>query len=113
MELDLDFGFANSPKEKAYFMAADRELIHALHEEQARVALETKQMKCPNCGHDLEHAALGAAMIERCASCGGVFLSKEAFEHVVKTRSQPESFVETLHTLLVGDTQPSEEYDHK
>ncbi|MBC7530790.1 MAG: zf-TFIIB domain-containing protein [Oligoflexus sp.] len=103
----MDFSFANARPEKAYFYKVNQELIKALHEKELQQLdhhiQELHYMKCPKCGHDLRHTKFGEMVVDRCTSCEGVFFDKDEFSQLFGEPDSHESFINTLHTLLVGD----------
>jgi len=40
-------------------------------------------MKCPKCGHDLVEESVGTVLLDRCGSCGGIFLDRGELEQLL------------------------------
>ncbi|RYZ57045.1 MAG: hypothetical protein EOP07_10980 [Proteobacteria bacterium] len=104
----MDLSFANARLEKAYFFKVDQELIKALHEqEEHRLENQNQElhfMKCPKCGHDLKHTKVASMIVDRCTSCEGVFFDKDEWNALFgPPEEESHNFVDTLHTLLVGE----------
>lgn len=103
----MDLSFANARLEKAYFHKVNQELIKALHDKEEQRLEHEKQvlhyMKCPKCGHDLRHSKVASLIVDRCTHCEGVFFDKEEWTEFFGDLESSESFINTLHTLLVGE----------
>ncbi|MES2744363.1 MAG: zf-TFIIB domain-containing protein [Bdellovibrionota bacterium] len=103
----MDLSFANARLERAYFHKADQDLIRKLHEQQEAKEEEAIQslhyMKCPKCGHDLHQAKLSTMTVDRCTGCDGIFFDKDEWREFFNGEEPRHNFIDTLHTLLVGD----------
>ncbi len=103
----MSLSFANARLERAYFFKVNQELIKAMHEsDKVRADLEgpaAPGMKCPKCGHDLKPTQVASMLVERCMGCEGVFFEKEEWNELFGPPKAAESFISTLHTLLVGE----------
>lgn len=40
-------------------------------------------LTCPACEHDLSHRAVGRVWVDECASCGGLWVGDEDFDHLI------------------------------
>ena len=83
-------------KEDEYFHRRDRELLAKLREkaEEQRAKLEgenrTKEywMRCPKCGSTLNEEKYGESiLLDRCTSCGGIYLDSGELEILVKAKA--------------------------
>jgi hypothetical protein len=86
---------AGYSREDEYFWERDRELIARLRAEadadrqrmQGTAARQDYWMRCPKCGGKLAEESLeGLVRIDRCLSCGGVFLDKGELEIILKAK---------------------------
>jgi len=82
-------------KEDEYFHRKDREQIARLREkaEEQRAKLETENkakeywMRCPKCGAALNEEKYGeSVLLDRCTSCGGIYLDNGELEILVKAK---------------------------
>lgn len=75
-----------SKNEDEYFARQDAELIRkertTISEHEAEAARRSHVGKCPRCGHDLHAETFHEIPVERCASCGGVFLDSGALDQL-------------------------------
>ncbi len=55
--------------------------IRQSHEEREKLR-ELHWMCCPKCGQALEEVPFRDVSVDRCTSCGGVFLDKGELEHL-------------------------------
>lgn len=73
-------------KEDVYFAARDQELIEKLKQQLKKIDKpegEAVEFRCPKCRGLLENYRLvNLALVERCRSCGGVWLDKEEIEAI-------------------------------
>ena len=107
----VNFSAANGPSERKYFYEQDRRSVSELRSmlDQERKETETSQrkhdlwMKCPKCGEQLEEVELQSIMVDKSTGCSGVFFDHGEWNLLVKSPAKSESFVNTLHSLLVGD----------
>ena len=83
-------------KEDEYFYRKDQEQIAKLREkaEEQRAKLEAENknkqywMRCPKCGSSLKEEKYGeSVLIDRCASCGGIYLDHGELEILVKAKA--------------------------
>jgi uncharacterized protein len=72
-------------KEDIYFAAKDRELIEKLKARLAKVDVpeeKTTPLRCPKCPGFLESYTFRDFPLDRCPSCGGVWLDKAEIEAI-------------------------------
>ena len=72
-------------KEDVYFAARDQELIAKLKQQLKKIDKhegEAVVLRCPKCCDILESYRLVNLALERCRSCGGVWLDKEEIEAI-------------------------------
>lgn len=77
-----------SKTEEEYFAREEAEKLEALRQEADRKAEEERRkalkdlhyMHCPKCGMDLKETSFRGIMIDRCESCGGIFLDRGELE---------------------------------
>ena len=83
-------------KEDEYFYRKDRENIAKLRakaeEQRAKLEAGNKSkgywMRCPKCGSPLKEEKYGeCVLIDRCASCGGIYLDSGELEILVKAKA--------------------------
>ena len=55
--------------------------IKQSHEERENLK-QLHWMRCPKCGQELEEIVFRDVSIDRCTTCGGVFLDKGELEHL-------------------------------
>ncbi len=88
-------------KEDIYFAAKDRELIEKLKsvlKKVERSGTENQPLACPKCLGELESYCFMEFLLDRCQSCGGVWLDKGELEGILRkaTRSRLASLIERL-----------------
>jgi len=71
-------------KEDIYFAERDRELIEKLKRELKKVVKESLQIRCPKCPGDLESYMFQGFALDRCQSCGGIWMDKGELEAVIR-----------------------------
>jgi ribosomal protein L37AE/L43A len=75
-----------SRNEDEYFVKQDAELIKQrraqLDAERAKLERQTRSMKCPKCGAELQEREYHNVKIDACPSCGGVWLDAGELELV-------------------------------
>ncbi len=83
--------FKPSDKEEEYFARQQVELKRKLAEE-ARRRLEAEQrerarqlhyMKCPKCGMDLQEIGFSDVRVDKCFSCGGLWLDEGELDRIL------------------------------
>jgi hypothetical protein len=85
----------NYSKEDEYFFRKDQELIAKLRQkaeaQRARLEAENKKgdywMRCPKCGSSLKEEKYDAVLVDRCASCGGMYLDGGELEILLKAKA--------------------------
>jgi len=84
--------FRPSEKEEEYFARQQAELKRKLAEE-ARNRLQAEErerarqlhyMKCPKCGMDLEEITFSEVRVDKCFSCGGLWLDAGELDHILE-----------------------------
>ena len=71
-------------KEDIYFAERDRELIEKLKQQLKKVVKESSQIRCPKCPGDLESYMFQGFALDRCQSCGGIWMDKGELEAVIR-----------------------------
>ena len=71
-------------KEDIYFAERDRELIEKLKQELKKVHKESSQVRCPKCPGHLESYTFQGFALDRCQSCGGIWMDKGELEAVIR-----------------------------
>jgi predicted RNA-binding Zn-ribbon protein involved in translation (DUF1610 family) len=85
-----------SHTEDEYFAREDAERLRRMHfEEQRRLKQSEKAAlaalhkgRCSGCGAQLVPEQVAGIVVQHCPSCGGAFLSKQAWE-AVQTHAEP------------------------
>lgn len=80
-----------SEKEEEYFLQEELKRIKKLREEQAKAMAEEEKeklkqlhwMHCPKCGMEMNEITYKNVLIDKCASCGGIFLDKGELEQLL------------------------------
>ncbi len=91
-------------QEEAHFTKREREALAQLRkagdarraETAARDAKAAHWMKCPKCGGQLVEARLENVVIDRCASCGGVYFDAGELELLVAHEKASSGFLGRL-----------------
>src|SRR5262249_32307417 len=71
-------------KEDIYFAERDRELIEKLKQELKKVDKESSRVRCPKCPGHLETYTFQGIALDRCQSCGGIWMDKGELEAVIR-----------------------------
>jgi len=71
-------------KEDIYFAERDRELNEKLKRELKKVDMESSQIRCPKCPGHLETYTFQGIALDRCQSCGGIWMDKGELEAVIR-----------------------------
>jgi hypothetical protein len=74
--------FARQQAELRRKQAAEREA--AMQQEERERERELHLMKCPKCGMQLEEIAFGDVNVDKCFSCGGMWLDAGELESLQK-----------------------------
>lgn len=84
-----------SEQEEEYFARQQAELKRKLAEE-ARRKLEAEErdharqlhyMKCPKCGMDLQEITFSEVRVDKCFSCGGLWLDAGELDRILNTET--------------------------
>lgn len=67
--------------EEEYFRRQEREAIAGLQRQQQA----TEKKVCPDCGCDLSEERLQDARVNRCATCGGVWVSADDLQRLLES----------------------------
>jgi hypothetical protein len=70
-------------KEDIYFAQRDREILEKLRSELKKVEHAANELQCPKCHGRLEAYTFQGFALDRCQSCGGIWLDKGELEGVV------------------------------
>ncbi len=86
-------------KEDIYFAAKDLELIEKIRSAFKKVeqkSAEQKTLACPKCSGKLETYTFMEFFLDRCQSCGGIWLDKGELEGILEktVRAPSSSFVD-------------------
>ena len=82
--------YGRSDKEEEYFLRKEAEKLKALAEKHRREFEEAERirlkeihfMRCPKCGMELNEIEFREIKIDKCMSCGGVWLDDGELEQV-------------------------------
>jgi uncharacterized protein len=82
--------YARSDKEEEYFLRKEAEKLKAAAEKHRRELEEAERirlkelhfMRCPKCGMELSEIEFREVKIDKCMSCGGVWLDDGELEQV-------------------------------
>ncbi len=101
-------------KEDIYFAAKDLELIEKLRSAFKKVeekSSEQKILACPKCSGKLETYAFMEFLLDRCQSCGGVWLDKGELEGILEKtlRAPSSSFIDWFLSRSQGTSEKGEE----
>ena len=80
--------FDERANEDAYFAAKEHELIEAMKAEFQKVEAakrEAQIVNCPKCPGKLENYRFMEFVLDRCGSCGGIWLDKGELEGIVRS----------------------------
>jgi hypothetical protein len=75
---------AERAKEDIYFAERDRELIEKLKTELKKVEKGGSDLRCPKCPGQLEAHTFQGFALDRCQSCGGIWMDKGELEGVIR-----------------------------
>jgi hypothetical protein len=91
--------------EEEYFKRRDKESLERLREairEDARTrGLEPVTMSCPRCTGKLHADAFDEVSIDRCDTCGGIWLDAGELEQIISQENTPGRW---LHAFWPGRT---------
>jgi hypothetical protein len=71
-------------KEDIYFAQQDRELIAKLKAQLQKVDASGNEIRCPKCPGRLETFTFQGFLLDRCNSCGGIWMDNGELEGVIK-----------------------------
>ncbi len=88
--------YNRSDKEEEYFLRKEAEKLKKLAEKARQETEEKEQlrlkelhhMRCPKCGMALEEIEFRGVHIDKCFSCGGVYLDDGELDQVVKDEGE-------------------------
>ena len=85
-----------SEKEEEYFLRKEAEKLKA-HAEKVRKEMEEAErarlkelhwMRCPKCGMEMKEITYRGVQIDKCFSCGGIYLDDGELEQVASQESK-------------------------
>jgi hypothetical protein len=84
--------YNRSDKEEEYFLKKEAEKLKALAEKARKETEESERkrlkelhyMRCPKCGMELQEIEFREVKIDKCASCGGVWLDDGELEQIAE-----------------------------
>lgn len=96
-----------TPQEEAFFARQEAERTRDLARARATAALAREQeerrtrhwMHCPKCGATLSEVAFRDQRVDRCGTCGGVWLDAGELEALARKEG---GFLEGLRAHLLG-----------
>jgi len=71
-------------KEDIYFAEHDRQLIEKIKAQLQEVKKTSSRINCPKCPGELGTYAFQGFILDRCHSCGGVWMDKGELEGVIR-----------------------------
>jgi len=71
-------------KEDIYFAEHDRQLIEKIKAQLREVKKTSSRINCPKCPGELETFAFQGFILDRCNSCGGVWMDKGELEGIIR-----------------------------
>jgi len=71
-------------KEDIYFAERDRELIEKLKQQLKKVEEASSELRCPKCPGHLEAYTFQGIALDRCQSCGGIWMDRGELEAVIR-----------------------------
>ena len=96
-------------KEEEYFYRKNQELLAKKRAEldaqrQAQESAQLKElhwMRCPKCGQQMSDEELAGIKVDRCGSCGGIFLDAGELDLLLRAEGQA-GFLASLKKRLKG-----------
>jgi hypothetical protein len=73
-----------SAREDIYFAERDRHLFAVLREKMKKVERTGNDLRCPKCLAILDTYTLYGFVLDRCASCGGIWIDQGELEGVFR-----------------------------
>jgi len=85
-------------QEDIYFAKRDQELIAKLKAKLLPVGNQESQLRCPKCPGELETYTFEGYILDRCRSCGGIWMDQGELEGVIRkiTRGPLSAWIDTL-----------------
>ncbi|HWO41899.1 MAG TPA: zf-TFIIB domain-containing protein [Candidatus Eisenbacteria bacterium] len=85
-------------REDVYFAERDRQLLERIKGQLEKVEKTGPEFHCPKCSGLLEPHSLQGFLLDRCRSCGGIWMDKGELEGILAslTRSSLRGWVEKL-----------------
>jgi hypothetical protein len=85
-------------QEDIYFAKQEQELIAKLKGKLQPVAKQESRLRCPKCPGELETYTFEGFILDRCRSCGGIWMDKGELEGVIRkiTRGPLGAWLDTL-----------------
>ncbi len=85
-------------KEDIYFAERDRALIKKLKAQLQKVEKTRSRINCPKCPGELETYTFQGFILDRCHSCGGIWMDKGELEGVIRkvTRTPLSALIDRL-----------------
>ena len=85
-------------KEDIYFAEQDRKLIERLKGQLQKVETPRSRLHCPKCPGELETYTFQGFALDRCDSCGGIWMDKGELEGVIRkvTRGPMGAWIDKL-----------------
>jgi Zn-finger nucleic acid-binding protein len=99
-------------REDIYFAEKDRELIEKLKASLKRVERPEKEnhlLSCPRCRGKLESYSFMDCLLDRCQSCGGIWMDKGELEAILKKVSRSPLAVLIDRFIARDEGTPKEE----
>ena len=75
-------------KEDIYFTQRDRELIEKLRQRLKKIEKTEADLACPKCRGKLEAYTFLGVVLDRCGTCGGIWMDRGELETVLKVASR-------------------------
>ena len=75
-------------REDIYFAERDQELLAKLREKLKRVEKTGNDLRCPKCLGLLDTYTLHGFVLDRCASCDGIWMDQGELEGVIRELSR-------------------------
>ena len=93
---------AERAKEDIYFAEHDRDLIAKLKAKLQKVDKTAIDLRCPKCSGHLEGYRFEGFALDRCDTCGGIWMDRGELEGVVRkvSRGPLGEWIDTLTTKI-------------
>jgi len=85
-------------QEDIYFAKRDQELIAKLKAKLLPATKQESKLRCPKCPSELETYTFEGYILDRCRSCGGIWMDQGELEGVIRkiTRGPLSAWIDTL-----------------